>query len=244
MKLIVAKYLLTFVFCMAAVPSVLAQQYPMDSDEGVDGEALFSVCGFCHGMQGQGGPALDAPPLAGMEAWYVERQLRAFKSRMRGMHAEDVPGMQMSIVSGMARNDATIRNVARHIESLPPGAAPELTNRGEVAGTARPFIWRSQYAKLNNPEPTDVSRGAQLYNATCTACHGPIAEGNEMLGAPKLTDLADWYMHRQLLYFKNGVRGSDPGDAYGSQMAAFSKLLTDEQAIADVVAYIDSIEVD
>lgn len=239
----ITKYFLAFIFSLAVVSSALAQQYPMGSDEGVDGEELFPICGFCHGMQGQGGPALDAPPLAGMEAWYVERQLRAFKSRMRGMHPEDVPGLQMSIVSGMARNDATIRNVAKHIESLTPGAPPELTNSGAVAGTARPFIWRSQYAKLNHPEPADVSRGAQLYNATCTACHGANAEGNEMLGAPKLTDQADWYMHRQLLYFKNGIRGSSPGDAYGSQMAAFSKLLVDEQAIADVVGYIDSIEV-
>ena len=194
-------------------------------------------------MQGQGGPALDAPPLAGMEAWYVERQLRAFKSRVRGMHPEDVPGLQMSIVSGMARNDATIRNVARHIESMTPGAPPELTNSGEVAGTARPFIWRSKYASLEHPQPADVTRGEELYQATCVACHGANGEGNEMLGAPKLTDQAGWYMRRQLQYFKDGVRGSNPGDAYGAQMAAFSVLLTDEQAIADVVAYIDSIEV-
>ncbi|MBT5332059.1 MAG: c-type cytochrome, partial [Porticoccaceae bacterium] len=50
--------------------------YPMDSDVGVPGEELWDVCSFCHGVQGQGGPALDAPPLAGMEAWYVKRQLQ------------------------------------------------------------------------------------------------------------------------------------------------------------------------
>ena len=90
LKQIVIKCLLTLGFCLVA-SSVFAQQYPVGSGEGIDGEELFSVCGFCHGMQGQGGPALDAPPLAGMEAWYVERQLRAFKNRVRGMHPEDVP---------------------------------------------------------------------------------------------------------------------------------------------------------
>ncbi|HAY45147.1 MAG TPA: hypothetical protein DCY55_02565 [Gammaproteobacteria bacterium] len=236
---------MTGAFGLAALFSVSvvsAQQYPVGSDQGVDGEELFSVCGFCHGMQGQGGPALDAPPLAGMEAWYIERQLKAFKNRVRGMHPEDVPGMQMSIVSGMARNDATIRNVAKHIESLTPGAPPELA-RGEIAGTARPFIWRSEYAKLEHPEPADAGRGAEIYAGSCAACHGARGEGNQVLGSPRLTDLSVAYLHRQLQYFKNGVRGSNPEDVYGAQMAIFAKLLADEQAIADVVAYIDSIEV-
>jgi cytochrome c oxidase subunit II len=242
-KSIVIRKILMFL-CLVFVPSAWAQQYPVGSDEGIDGEELFAVCGFCHGMQGQGGPALDAPPLAGMEAWYVERQLRAFNGGFRGMHPDDVPGLQMSIASGMARNNATIRNVARHIESLPPGALPELTSGGEVAGTARPFIWRSKYASLEHPQPADATRGKELFQGTCVACHGADGQGNEMLGAPKLTDQTARYMRRQLQYFKDGVRGSNPGDTYGSQMAAFAKVLTDEQAIADVVAYIDSIEVD
>ena len=127
--------------------SASAQLYPMDSRQGMPGEELFPVCSFCHGAQGQGGPALDAPALAGMEAWYVERQLHNFRNRIRGMHYEDVPGVQMSIVSGMVRNDATIRNIAEYIEDMEPGAPPELV-RGEPAGTARPFIWRSKYADL------------------------------------------------------------------------------------------------
>lgn len=219
-----------------------AQQYAMDSDEGLDGKELFAVCAFCHGSQGQGGPALDAPSLAGMEAWYVEAQLNAFRQRIRGMHPEDVPGLQMSIVSGMARNAATIKNVAAYIESLPVGVAPDLTAKGEVAGTARPFIWRSKYAKLEHPEVADVNKGRVLY-ASCGICHGNQAEGNKILRAPKLTDLEPEYLHRQLQYFKDGLRGQDPRDTYGVQMAAFAKLLPDEQAIADVVAYIDSIEV-
>jgi cytochrome c oxidase subunit 2 len=48
-------------------------------------------------------------------------------------------------------------------------------------------------------------------------------------------------MHRQLQYFKDGLRGDDPSDTYGMQMAIFAKVLPDEQAIADVVAYIKSL---
>jgi cytochrome c oxidase subunit 2 len=215
--------------------------YTMDSDVGVDGEDLFKVCSFCHGTQGQGGPALDAPALAGMEAWYVERQLHNFRNRVRGTHYDDVPGVQMSIVSGMVRNQATIENIAAYIESMEPGAPPELARGGEVAGTARPFIWRSQYAALEHPEDPDVDNGQIIYVKTCTVCHGETGRGDEALGSPKLTDLPDWYMERQLQYFRDGLRGSDPADVFGLQMAAFARSLADDQAIADVVAYIESL---
>lgn len=225
----------------AATQTVTAQMYPMDSEIGVDGEELFRVCSFCHGTQGQGGPALDAPALAGMEAWYVERQLQNFRNRARGTHYDDVPGVQMSIVSGMVRNQATISNVAAYIESMPPGAPPELTNQGEVAGTARPFIWRSPYAALDHPDEPDTDNGRNLYMSTCAVCHGADGQGNQALGSPKLTNLQDWYLHRQLLYFRDGLRGASSGDIFGMQMAPFAKLLADEQAIADVVAYIGSL---
>ena len=219
-----------------------AQQYALDSQEGVDGEKLFVLCAFCHGAQGQGGPALDAPALAGMEAWYIETQLIAFQKGIRGTHSDDVPGLQMSIIAGVARNAATIKNIAEYIELLPTNAPAELTRNGEVAGTERPFIWRSKYAKLTHPEPVNIDNGKVLY-ASCGTCHGNKAEGNKILRAPKLTNLTSKYLHRQLQYFKDGIRGADPRDTYGVQMAAFTNVLKDDQAIADVVAYIESIEV-
>jgi cytochrome c oxidase subunit 2 len=222
---------------LAAAHSANAQLYPMDSRQGMPGEELFPVCSFCHGAEGQGGPALDAPALAGMEAWYVERQLHNFRNRTRGMHYEDVPGVQMSIVSGMVRNDATIKNIAEYIEDMEPGAAPELA-RGEPAGTARPFIWRSKYAELIHPDEPDVAKGEEIYTGACIACHGINGNGNVLLGAPKLVNQTDWYMERQLQYFKDGIRGADLTDIYGPQMAIFAKTLAGEQAIADVVAYI------
>lgn len=234
--------LLGLAICLLSFSSLQAQQFAMDSDEGLEGEVLFEVCAFCHGSLGQGGPALDAPALAGMEAWYLEAQLNAFRTRIRGTHPDDIPGLQMSIVSGMVRNDATIKSIAAYIEQMKPGAAPDLTPSGEVAGSARPFIWRSKYAKLVYPKPADVNKGRLLY-ASCGTCHGNKAEGNKILRAPKLTNLSVDYLHRQLQYFKEGVRGQDPRDTYGVQMAAFAELLPDNQAIADVVAYIDSIEV-
>ena len=222
---------------LGAAPAA-AQMYAPGSGEAVPTEDLYEVCAFCHGPQGQGSERLDAPALAGMEAWYVERQLHNFRDRTRGMHPEDLTGLQMSIVSGMARNDATIRALAQYIEAMEPGAGLETLN-GEPVTTGRPYVWHSDYAEFTSPEPGDADRGAQAY-ITCGVCHGPNGEGNEALASPGLTDLQDWYQARQLRYFRDGIRGRGARDIYGAQMAAMSTTLTD-QTIADLIAYIDTL---
>ena len=222
---------------LGAAPAA-AQLYAPGSGEAVPTEDLYEVCAFCHGPQGEGSERLDAPALAGMEAWYIERQLHNFRDRTRGMHPEDLTGLQMSIVSGMTRNNATIRALAEYIAGMEPGAGLEMLN-GEPVTTGRPYIWHSDYADFTSPEPGDAARGAQAY-VTCGVCHGPAGEGNEALAAPKLTDIQDWYQARQLRYFKDGIRGRGAGDIYGAQMAAMSTTLTD-QTIADLIAYIDTL---
>ena len=156
------------------------------------------------------------------------------------MHPDDVTGLQMSIVSGMPRNDATIASVAAYIESMQAGAPLETFN-GEPMSTGRPYVWHSPYAEFTSPEPGDPARGEQSYSTTCFICHGASGEGNETLGAPKLTELPNWYQARQLKYFRDGIRGADSQDIYGAQMAAMSKLLTNDQAIADIIAYINTL---
>ena len=221
-----------------AIAPAAAQMYAPGSGEAVDTEALYEVCAFCHGPEGQGSKRLDTPALAGMEAWYVERQLHNFRDRARGMHPEDVTGLQMSIVSGMTRNNATIRALSEYIAGMEPGAGPETLN-GEPVTTGRPYIWNSEYAEFTSPEPGDPDRGAQAY-ITCGVCHAPTGEGNEALGAPKLTDIPHWYQARQLRYFRDGIRGRGRGDIYGAQMSAMSATLTD-QTIADLIAHIDTL---
>ncbi|MDY6982592.1 MAG: c-type cytochrome [Pseudomonadota bacterium] len=86
----------------------------------------------------------------------------------------------------------------------------------------------------------DPERGKTLF-ATCGACHGPNAEGMEALNAPKLAGQEEWYTVRQLENFKNGVRGNNPRDTYGMQMAPMAQTLPDAQAMQDVAAYIRSL---
>lgn len=86
----------------------------------------------------------------------------------------------------------------------------------------------------------DPERGKTLY-ATCGACHGANAEGMEALNAPKLAGQEEWYTVRQLENFKNGIRGNNPRDTYGMQMAPMAQTLPDAQAMQDVAAYIRSL---
>ena len=86
----------------------------------------------------------------------------------------------------------------------------------------------------------DPAKGKTLY-ATCGACHGQNAEGMEALNAPKLAGQEEWYPVRQLQNFKAGIRGTNPKDTYGMQMAPMAQTLPNEQAIADVAAYIKSL---
>ena len=52
-------------------------------------------CMTCHGIDGVGNFGVQAPRLAGMEPWYLERQLKLFREGLRGKHPEDTEGLAM-----------------------------------------------------------------------------------------------------------------------------------------------------
>ena len=53
--------------------------------------------------------------------------------------------------------------------------------------------------------------------------------------------MTDWYIKRQLENFRSGVRGSHLSDYYGFQMGLMAQTLHDEQAMNDLVAYINTL---
>jgi len=177
-------------------------------------EARLTFCITCHGVEGRGNPGVNAPRIAGMEAWYIRRQLQAFREGWRGNHDGDLVGWEMQAM----------------LRSLTPA---------DVAAAADWFAGLD----MPGPEPTvqgDTGRGRSLY-APCAECHGADARGDETLGAPALAGQSDWYLVRQLGNFRTGVRGYHEDDAAGRRMAASVDGLGDEQAIRDVVAYISSM---
>jgi cytochrome c553 len=87
----------------------------------------------------------------------------------------------------------------------------------------------------------DPARGQQLY-AVCSICHGQNGEGLQEMNAPALAGREDWYLVRQIENFRSGVRGSNPADVFGLQMAPMAKVLADKQAIEDVAAYLSGLD--
>jgi len=180
------------------------------------GRALYSMCAGCHGAGGEGNMALNAPALAGLDSWYVLRQLQNFKSGVRGSHQDDVYGKQMAPMAAALTNDAATTNIAAYIASLP------------VTEPAQTVIG-------------NVDNGRRLYT-TCGSCHGPGGDGVWSANAPRLTGIDDWYLVRQLNNFKAGVRGTHNSDATGRQMAMLSAMLKGDQSVNDVVAYINTLK--
>ncbi len=172
-------------------------------------------CETCHGAQGIGSYGVQAPKLAGMEPWYLQRQLEKFRSGLRGTHAGDETGVEMRAMA-VKLSDGSIEQLLQWIAGWPEIDAPST-----VAG--------------------DAKSGAALY-ASCAACHGPAGGGNRALGAPALAGQSDWYLLTQLKNFSRGYRGQHPDDSEGATMRAAVSALPDEQAMRDVVAYIAQLE--
>lgn len=181
------------------------------------GEVMFAnYCAQCHGANGQGQESIGAPAIAGLPQWYVLQQLHNFREGVRGTHFDDIEGMRMRPMSLTLSSEKDVVSTAAYVASLPTTAPAPVLADGHA----------------------EVGKG--LF-ATCTACHGPEAAGNEALGAPPLVGQQDWYLVRQLGKFKAGVRGANPKDTKGMTMRPMATALADEQAMKDVVAYIQTL---
>jgi cytochrome c oxidase subunit 2 len=180
------------------------------------GATLYAVCSACHGPTGDGNQALNAPRLAGQASWYLARQLSAFRHGLRGTDPRDAFGQQMKPMAAMLADDGAVRDVVAYVTSLPVIARPAPTVSG------------------------DAARGKVLYD-TCAACHGAQGEGAWATNAPRLAGMSDWYLGRQLQNFRQGIRGAHPQDFAGVQMAQIASFLRDDRAVADVLAYMDTL---
>ncbi len=198
-----------------AAQSTYAQILAMKSADVAAGQLAYTTCAACHGQNGEGNLVLNAPKLAGLDGWYLRRQLQNYKVGIRGAAADDVFGTQMRGMAATLVDDAAINNVVAYIDTLVDmPAAPTM------AGDAR--------------------RGQALY-ATCTNCHGKDGHGIWAMNAPRIAGMSDWYTARQLRNFRDGLRGAHPRDFSGRQMAQFSQMLNAEQEIADTVAFLNEL---
>ncbi|MCB1685570.1 MAG: c-type cytochrome [Pseudomonadales bacterium] len=180
------------------------------------GKGAYAVCAACHGQNGEGNLAMNAPRIAGQEPWYLKRQLEAYKSGLRGTASGDAYGMQMRPMAMTVVDPTAEDNLVAYIASL-PATPPAATVTGDAA----------------------AGKGAY---AVCAACHGQNGEGNQQLGGPRLSGQSDWYLVRQIKNYNGGLRGYDSKDTYGMQMRPMAMTLNSDKAINDVVAYINTLK--
>lgn len=176
----------------------------------------WSACAACHGAHGEGDARSGAPNIAGLDANYVERQLRNFASGRRGADDGDAYGARMRAAWLALGAEADPRRYAARVATLP--AAPA---RGAVAGQR--------------------DAGRNYFNAVCSACHNSNGGGAPALSAPRLAGTDPAYLLRQLDAFRHGRRGSSADDTYGAQMRRMALNLPDEATVRDIVAYIASL---
>jgi len=176
----------------------------------------FDYCLLCHGANANGNYGIRAPKISGMEPWYLARQLDNFASGARGVPAQDDSGHEMGPVGMRLKHEGITEAAVQFIGTL-ESRRPAATIKG------------------------DVAHGRQLY-APCAACHGARGEGSATLQSPALAARSDWYLLTQLANFKRGLRGADERDSYGAQMRTVTATLADDKAIADVVAYINTLK--
>ena len=180
----------------------------------------------------------NAPGIAGLQADYVERQLKNFFNIYRGYAYGDVGGHRMRPMARMLKvgqstemSPEMMKSVSEYIASMPTVAPKETLVNG------------------------DSDRGSVIYAKICKSCHGADAGGMAGLG-PDLRYSGDWYLLTQLKNFKEKRRAGrdlkecsglvpEQCDPQGMSMVKKvwpakepNKFLPDEQSMKDVIAYI------
>jgi cytochrome c oxidase subunit 2 len=185
-----------------------------------NGKVKFVVCEACHGPTGAGSKEIGAPRIAGQNHWYETRQLQNFKAGIRGANPQDTFGIVMRPMAMTLPTDQDIVDVVAHLGTLKPEVLPETVQGG------------------------NAEKGKETY-AICAACHGDDGKGIEVLSAPRVAGIPDWYLKRQIENFDKDIRGTHADDVFGRQMGVIQKLmLKDAQSILDVVAYINTLPKD
>lgn len=184
------------------------------ADVGVTAQDDSRYCTTCHGVDGGGNVGVQAPRLAGLPAWYLKRQLENFRAGIRGSNVADDDARAMQMVAA-SMSDTDIADAIAWVGSWSIAPA-EATVSG------------------------NVNQGRTVFQR-CGVCHDVDGVGNEGLGAPPLAGQNDWYLIKQLQDFRQGNRGTHPDDHFGAQMIPMAITLPNDQAIVNVVTYINTL---
>ncbi|MGA9665821.1 MAG: c-type cytochrome [Gallionella sp.] len=113
-----------------------------------------------------------------------------------------------------------------------------------LALSAVTLQFRAAFADAPADLRPDVANGQKIYNegkgdaTACGGCHGEKALGMDAMAAPRLANIGQIYVAKQLDEFASGMRIAPGG---GAAMNDIAKALSTQDRL-DVAAYLDSFE--
>ena len=188
---------------------IMMLHFPSFADQG---KTTYQTCSACHGEQGQGNSALNAPALAGQFDWYLQTQIEHFASDLRANDPRDTHGKMMVPFAKQLSDPEQTKQLLSYINSF-----EAVSVKGTIKG--------------------DLKNGSRYYQAKCGACHGGEAQGNPTFKAPKLAGQDPQYLLRQIANYQQGIRGTHQDDKYGRQMAMMANAVSDKE-LQDIVFFI------
>jgi cytochrome c553 len=228
---------------------------------GGDAARNINACAGCHYPNGKGRP--QNAGIAGLNRYYLARQLREMKSGLRKSAEPKKHNAQQMVDFAKAMTDAEIMQAADYYASLPhtvpitvieSETVPKMRSQEGMwlpAGVPEPIGNRVietpanvDREQLRDPHasfiayvpPGAVAKGRRLAAALgCAACHGEGLHGAGRI-APALAGRSPSYLARQLYDFQQGAR-------HGAMATAMRRMAAKLSAsdIVNLTAYVASL---
>ncbi|MCB1538828.1 MAG: cytochrome-c oxidase, cbb3-type subunit III [Rhodospirillales bacterium] len=170
------------------------------------GSAFRQNCAVCHGTGAEGGPGF---PNLNDDDW---------------LWGGTLADIQQTITHGIRSNDPDAR-----VSQMPAFGKDGLLQKEEIEAVVGYVMTLS-----GGPHEADYAKGKDVFEANCTACHGPDGKGMRDMGSANLTDKIWLYGgDRQTIYqtVYNGRGGVMP--AWGERL--------DPETIKELTIYVHQL---
>ncbi len=103
---------------VASLPPVSPNATLAQAGDPAKGQAYYAVCSACHGPDGGGNQGMGAPPLTGLNDWYLLSSIQKYKKSIRGSLPGDTLGPAMIGMVATLPDEAAVLDVIAHIQTL------------------------------------------------------------------------------------------------------------------------------
>lgn len=200
--------------------------WPLAAQNLTTGKEINGTCAACHGEFGQGGKRGEYPRIAGLQAKYLEQQLKAFRSRVR-LNIPMFPYTQERELS-----DSDIRDVSAYLAGIElPTEVPDF----KPTDDALTRLEAMEKVMIVGRVEGDIAAGEAIYQKQCAACHAKNGKGRGMF--PMLVGQYTQYLARQMEAYRKGERPHDEEEVRQGVLMNLG-----EQDLQNILAYLTSIQ--